>query len=47
MEECVDESVSWQSYTKLSDVKTQLYEKDWTKTYKLLLTELKLRKNCL
>ena len=30
------------TYTKLSDTETQLYEKDWTETYKLLLTELKL-----
>ena len=30
-------------FTKLSDTDTQLYEKDWTETYKLLLTELKLR----
>ena len=35
-----------ETYTKLSDPETQLYEKDWTETYKLLLTELKLRKNC-
>ena len=33
-------------YTKLSDTETQLYEKDWTETYKLLLTELKLKKTC-
>ena len=34
------------TYTKLSDTETQLYEKNWTETYKLLLTELEIRKNC-
>ena len=29
------------TYSKLSDVKTKLYEKNWTETYKLLLSELK------
>jgi hypothetical protein len=32
------------TYNKLSDKETQLYEKDWTKTYKILLNELKLKK---
>jgi hypothetical protein len=32
------------SYSKLSDATTKLYEKDWTETYKLLLSELKLQK---
>jgi len=30
------------TYNKLSDTETKLYEKDWTETYKLLLNELKL-----
>ena len=30
------------TYNKLSDAETKLYEKDWTETYKLLLCELKL-----
>jgi len=30
------------TYNKLSDIETKLYEKDWTETYKLLLCELKL-----
>ena len=34
------------TYTKLSDPETRLYEKDWRETYKVLLTELKLKKNC-
>jgi len=34
------------TYSKLSDPETHLYEKDWTEIYKLLLTELKSRKNC-
>jgi hypothetical protein len=28
------------TYNKLSDTETKLYEKDWTEIYKLLLTEL-------
>jgi len=35
-----------ETYAKLSDIETQLYKKDWTETYKLLLTEMNLRKNC-
>jgi hypothetical protein len=31
------------TYNKLSDKETRLYEKDWTATYKLLLNELKLQ----
>ena len=30
------------TYSKLSDTETKLYEKNWTETYKLLLSELKL-----
>ena len=30
------------TYHKLSDTETKLYEKDWSETYKLLLNELKL-----
>ena len=30
------------TYNKLSNAETKLYEKDWTETYKLLLSELKL-----
>jgi len=30
------------TYSKLSDTEAKLYEKDWTETYKLLLSELKL-----
>jgi len=30
------------TYNKLSDIETELYLKDWTETYKLLLSELKL-----
>jgi len=30
------------TYNKLSDVETKLYKQDWTETYKLLLSELKL-----
>lgn len=30
------------TYDKLSNTQTKLYEKDWTETYKLLLDELKL-----
>jgi hypothetical protein len=32
------------TYNKLSDKETQLYEKKWTEIYKLLLNELKLKK---
>jgi len=31
-----------ETYNKLSDIETKLYEKEWTETYKLLLNELKL-----
>jgi len=31
------------TYSKLSDTETKLYEKDWTETYKLLLNELKMQ----
>ena len=31
------------TYNKLSDIKTKLYEKDWTEIYKVLLSELKLQ----
>jgi len=31
------------TYTKLSDTETKLYERNWTETYKLLLSELKLQ----
>jgi len=32
-----------ETYNKLSDAETKLYEKDWAETYKLLLNELKLQ----
>ena len=32
------------TYNKLSDTETKLYEKNWTETYNLLLSELKLQK---
>ena len=32
------------TYNKLSDAATKLYEKDWTEVYELLLSELKLQK---
>jgi len=32
------------TYAKLSDAETKLYEKDWTVIYELLLEELKLQK---
>ena len=32
------------TYSKLSDMETKLYEKDWIETYTLLLNELKLQK---
>jgi len=31
------------TYTKLSDTETKLYERNWTEIYKLLLSELKLQ----
>jgi len=31
-----------ETYNKLSDAETKLYEKDWAETYKLLLSELQL-----
>ena len=30
------------TYSKLSDIKTKLYKQNWTETYKLLLSELKI-----
>jgi hypothetical protein len=33
-----------ETYSKLSDTETKLYEKDWTETYELLLSEQKLQK---
>jgi hypothetical protein len=32
------------TFNKLSAIETELYRKDWTETYGLLLNELKLRK---
>jgi len=32
------------TYAKLSDTETKLYEKNWTEIYKLLLSEIKLQK---
>ena len=39
-----DKFFSSTTFTKLSDTETKLYEKDWTETYQLLLSELKNEK---
>ena len=38
-----DKFFSSNTFSKLADTSTKLYEKDWIEIYKLLLTELKLR----
>jgi hypothetical protein len=38
-----DKFFSSNTFSKLADTSTQLYQKDWTEIYKLLLKELKLQ----